>query len=47
MPHDVLAGKDTQLDAAINYVLTELKKNRYRLPAPPEYPDKSKEISEE
>lgn len=42
MPHDVLAGKDTQLDAAINYVLTELKTNDYSLPAPPDYPDKSK-----
>jgi tricorn protease len=42
MPGDVLRGQDAQLDAAIEYVLKELKKHPVELPGPPEYPDKSR-----
>lgn len=44
MPKDVVEGKDTQLDFAIDYLLTELRDNgaKWALPPTPAYPDKSK-----
>ena len=42
MPVDVLEGKDTQLEAAIAYVLQRLAEDPMAPPAPPAYPDKSK-----
>jgi tricorn protease len=41
MPGDVLKGRDAQLDAAIGYIVDEMKKAR-PLPGPPPYPDKAK-----
>jgi len=42
MPGDVLRGKDAQLDAAIDYLLKELKQHPVELPPPPEYPNKAR-----
>jgi tricorn protease len=42
MPGDVMRGKDAQLDAGIQHVLDELKKNPVELPPPPPYPNKSR-----
>jgi tricorn protease len=42
MPGDVLRGKDTQLDAAIEHLLRDLEENPVELPAPPPYPDKAR-----
>jgi hypothetical protein len=44
LPKDVVDGKDTQLDYAIDYLLNELKVNgaKWAVPAVPAYPDKSK-----
>jgi tricorn protease len=39
-PASVLAGKDTQLDAAINYLLKEIKDNPKKLPPEPNIPHK-------
>ena len=44
LPKDVVDGKDTQLDFAIDYLLKELKDNpgKWAIPEAPAYPDKSK-----
>ena len=42
MPGDVLAGKDAQLDAAIENVTRRYRENPMDIPPPPPYPDKSK-----
>jgi tricorn protease len=44
MPKDVVDGKDTQLDFAIDYLQKELATNgaKWQIPAVPAYPDKSK-----
>ncbi len=44
LPADVLAGRDAQLDAAVTYLLGQLRTHgdRWRIPATPAYPDKSK-----
>ncbi len=42
MPGDVLRGKDTQLDAAIEHILDELDKHPVELPGPPPFPNKSR-----
>ncbi len=44
MPADVVAGEDTQLDAAIEFLLFQLENSggRWSIPATPDYPDKSK-----
>jgi tricorn protease len=44
MPKDVVDGKDTQLDFAIEHLLTELRDNgaKWAIPPVPAYPDKSK-----
>jgi tricorn protease len=42
MPADVLRGKDTQLDAAIENVMKRLAEHPVDLPPPPPFPDKSK-----
>ncbi|PID81353.1 hypothetical protein CSB20_03535 [bacterium DOLZORAL124_64_63] len=44
MPADVVAGEDTQLDAAIAYLLDQLEnaKGKWDIPGTPAYPDKSK-----
>jgi len=34
-------GKDPQLDAAIEHMLEEIKRNPYRPPSRPPYPDRS------
>ena len=47
MPGDVLRGKDTQLDAGIEYVMKQIKENPHDVPAPPAYPDKSKKVPPE
>ena len=43
LPGDVLAGKDTQLDAAIENLKQQMPTGP-NFPPPPEYPDKSKKI---
>ena len=47
MPGDVLRGKDAQLDAAIEYVQKQVQAHPQELPAPPDYPDKSKKVPPE
>ena len=42
MPKDVLAGKDAQLDKAIEVILDKIKNEPMPLPVQPAYPDKSK-----
>lgn len=44
LPKDVVDGKDTQLDYAIDYLLKELQVNgaKWAIPGTPAYPDKSK-----
>jgi len=42
MPGDVLRGKDTQLEAGVEYILKRLKEDPMELPPRPQYPDKSK-----
>jgi tricorn protease len=44
MPADVVAGKDTQLRRAVEYLSKELKDNpnKWAIPPKPAYPDKSK-----
>jgi len=44
MPRDVVEGRDTQLDFAIEYLLKELSDNpgQWEIPAVPAYPDKSR-----
>ncbi len=42
--NDVLAGKDTQLDFAVGYLLKQLRDNpgKWDVPEPPAYPNKAK-----
>ncbi len=44
LPKDVVDGKDTQLDYAIDYLLKQLADNpaKWAIPQVPAYPDKSK-----
>ncbi|MFT6107919.1 MAG: tricorn protease [Planctomycetota bacterium] len=46
-PHATFLGADAQLDAAIQYLLEEIKKDPRPVPAPPEYPDRSFEYPKE
>jgi tricorn protease len=39
-PADVMAGRDPQLEKAVDVVMTELKKNPPKTPVHPAYPDK-------
>jgi tricorn protease len=41
-PHEMVAGKDAQLEKAIEVILDELKKNPPKKPKRPAYPDRSK-----
>jgi tricorn protease len=41
LPHATFNGKDAQLEAAIQYLLEEIKKDPREVPAPPAFPDKS------
>ena len=41
LPHATFEGKDTQLEAAIAYLQTEIKNHPIPVPAVPKYPDKS------
>ena len=40
-PSKMVDGGDPQLDAAIEHMLSELKRNPYKKPERPEYPDRS------
>jgi tricorn protease len=42
MPSEVLRGRDTQLEAAVQYILARLADEPMEIPPPPAYPDKSK-----
>lgn len=42
MPGDVLKGVDAQLDAAVAYLMGEIRKMPAEPPGPPPYPDKAK-----
>ncbi len=42
MPGDVVKGKDAQLEAAVGYLLDQLKKDPLSIPAPPTYPNKAR-----
>ncbi|MCB9849664.1 MAG: PD40 domain-containing protein [Phycisphaerales bacterium] len=42
MPHDVLQGKDAQLEAAIKLMQEKIAEHSYELPPPPPYPTKTK-----
>ena len=41
LPHATFEGKDAQLEAAIEYLKTEIRNKPIEQPAPPKYPDKS------
>ncbi len=41
LPHETFNGKDAQLEAAIQYLLEEIKKDPREVPKAPEFPDKS------
>lgn len=41
LPHATFKGEDAQLDAAVQYLLEEIKKDPRAVPAPPAFPDKS------
>jgi tricorn protease len=40
-PALMVDGDDPQIDAAIDYLLGEIRRNPYRPPSRPEYPDRS------
>ena len=40
-PHATFNGEDAQLDAAIDYLLEEIRRDPRAVPPPPPYPDKS------
>jgi tricorn protease len=42
MPGDVVKGKDAQLEAAVGYLMDQLKKDPLSIPAPPPYPNKAR-----
>jgi tricorn protease len=41
LPHATFEGKDAQLEAAIEYLKTEIRDKPIEPPTPPKYPDKS------
>ena len=41
LPHATFKGEDAQLEAGIEYLLEEIRKDPREVPAPPPYPDKS------
>ena len=41
LPHATFGGKDAQLEAAIDHLLEEIRKDPRPVPKPPAYPDKS------
>ncbi|UCD64978.1 MAG: PD40 domain-containing protein [Candidatus Zixiibacteriota bacterium] len=41
LPHETFNGKDTQLEAAIEYLKEQIRLNPVEVPTPPPYPDKS------
>jgi tricorn protease len=41
LPHATFKGKDAQLDAAVQYLLEEIRRNPVTVPPTPRYPDKS------
>ncbi len=41
LPHATFNGEDAQLDAALEYMLEEIRKDPRPVPPPPPYPDKS------
>lgn len=41
LPHATFEGRDAQLDAAVNYLLDQIKANPVTIPPAPPYPDKS------
>ena len=47
LPHATFNGGDAQLDAAIEYLLEEIRKDPREVPPPPPYPDKSFDYPEE
>jgi tricorn protease len=46
LPHATFNGEDAQLDAAVEYLLEEIRKDPRTVPPPPAYPDKSFEYPE-
>jgi tricorn protease len=47
LPHATFEGKDAQLEAAIEYLKTEIREKPIEQPVPPKYPDKSFKYSTE
>jgi tricorn protease len=47
LPHATFNGGDAQLDAAIEYLMEEIRKDPREVPPPPPYPDKSFEYPEQ
>jgi len=47
LPHATFNGGDAQLDAAIEYLLEEIRKDPREMPPPPPYPDKSFDYPEQ
>ncbi len=47
LPHATFNGGDAQLEAAIEYLLEEIRKDPREVPPPPPYPDKSFDYPEE
>jgi tricorn protease len=47
LPHATFNGGDAQLDAAIEYLLEEIRKDPREVPPPPAYPDKSFDYPEQ
>ncbi len=41
LPHATFNGKDAQLEAAVRYLLEEIRKKPVDVPPAPRYPDKS------
>jgi tricorn protease len=41
LPHATFNGQDAQLDAAVGFLLEEIRKDPRAVPLPPPYPDKS------
>ena len=41
LPHATFEGKDAQLEAAVRYLLDEIKKHPVTVPPAPRYPDKA------
>jgi tricorn protease len=47
LPHATFGGKDAQLEAAIQYLQEEIKKDPRPIPAVPAYPDKALHLPSE